>query len=361
MPSGYSVLEYQGDGVTTVFAVNFTLGYLNKSDIYCRVGDEVDGSGNPAYRVLESIPGDPGRMRVLGAVPTASQKVLFRRITSKTALQNDYTDGESLDDTALDDSFKQQLMIAHELLDGYGLSTVYSDINLSGHKITNVITDPNDPTSMCNVQYAGQAPLHSAAAEAAKIAAEAARDTSIAAKDISVQAAADSETARAAAVVAKNAAEAEVGTAVQISAFTGAWDMIVGSGPAAYIKKSFSEFWTYLTGFASGKWAKQQSAVVVSINGASGTVALDAINHQDVVIVTPASTVAFSNPTNGQTGMYITITLFSATAVALTWGDKFFGNEDGLPSTTTADKWHVLTFRCIGSNNWLYMGQSRTA
>ena len=200
MPSGYSVLEYQGDGVTTVFAVNFTLGYLKKSDIYCRVGNEVDGSGNPAYRTLESIPGDTGRMRVLGAVPTASQKVLFRRITSKTTLQNDYADGEALDDDAHHNSFKQTLMIAHELLDGFGLSTVYSDIDLTQHKIINVQTDPNDPTSLCNVQYAGQAPIHSAAAQAAATEAGTARDQAVVAQ-------VSAEVARSGALLAQAAAE----------------------------------------------------------------------------------------------------------------------------------------------------------
>lgn len=205
MPSGYSVLEYQGDGVTTVFAVNFTLGYLNKSDIYCRVGEEVDGSGNPSYRTLESIPGDPGRMRVLGAVPTAEQKVLFRRITSKTALQNDFADGEALDDDALDDSFKQTLMIAHELLDGFGLATVYSDMDMTGHTIRGLATDDTDPTSVASIGATVAARDAAVAAQTAAELAQAASESATSIADAHRIAAAASA---AAALVSQNAAHA---------------------------------------------------------------------------------------------------------------------------------------------------------
>lgn len=359
MPSGYSVLEYQGDGVTTVFAVNFTLGYLKKSDIYCRVGDEVDGSGNPAYRVLEDIPGDPGRMRVLGEVPTAAQKVLFRRITSKTTLQNDYADGEALDDDALDNSFKQQLMIAHELLDGYGLSTVYSDIDLTQHKIVNVVTDPNDPTSLCNVGYAGQAPLHSAAALAAQVASEAARDTSIAAKDQSVQAAADAEVSRAAAVVAEIAAEAAVSSSVQVGAFTAAWDMIVGSGPGAYIKKSLYEvaeaIRAQLVGVVSG-YTRQQYAVPVAVSPVAGAVTLDAELHQEAEI-TSTQALTMNAPTQGVKGMRLFLRLYAASALAISWNAVFKANADvALPAAHVAGKGIYLDFRYDGAS-WVLMGK----
>lgn len=425
MPSGYSVLEYQGDGVTTVFAVNFTLGYLKKSDIYCRVGDEVDGSGNPAYRVLEDIPGDPGRMRVLGAVPTASQKVLFRRITAKTTLQNDYADGEALDDDALDNSFKQQLMIAHELLDGFGLSTVYSDIDLTGHTIRNILTDDTDPTSAASIgavvtardaalaaQTASE--LAQAGAEAAEAlaladriaaaasalaaanSATAAHNSELAA---AVSAGASSDSADAAAASALEAAEVVAGnitmatesspgrvqlstdadalagmnaekaitpknlkvvadTKVPLSAFTAAWDFLVGSGPGAYIKKTMAEVWAYITGNFSGAYTKPQRSVPVNGVVTNGVLNIDASATQDILLCNYAGTaLTIALPTNGVPGDYITITGNCDYDITLAWSSGWLGSR---PTSISKCTWYNFSARCLGPGIWLFLGMAES-
>lgn len=209
MPTGYSILEYTGDGSTDTFSINFTLGYLSLEHIQCRVADEVDGSGNPEYRTLYAVAGNPGVLRVGGTIPAAGEKVVFTRTVPKDTLTNDYADGAILTGDNLDNSMKQAMMAVHEALDGRNLDTVYTDIDMTGHKLLNVFTDPNDPSSLATVASVGDAPAQAAAA--AQSAAEALQaledvhvlaETAVAARDTATAAAEAAETARDEAVAA---------------------------------------------------------------------------------------------------------------------------------------------------------------
>lgn len=143
----YSICEYTGDGTTTVYAIPFTLGYLDVANITVRVGDEASSDGSPIYRQWELVPGNTGMIKVLGAVPKSGEKVSIVRTVSKTALQHDYQKGEPLDEKSLDESFLQLMMAVHEMLDGRGGKSVV-DLDMQGHVIRNVVTDKTDPTSV---------------------------------------------------------------------------------------------------------------------------------------------------------------------------------------------------------------------
>lgn len=344
MPSGHSVLEYTGDGVTDTYAVNFTLGYIDKSHIQCRVGTEVDGSMNPVYRTLADVPGDPGRMRITGAVPGAGVKILFRRIVPKTVLQNDFADGAAIEDTALDDSFKQPIMMAHELLDGFGLETVYSDINLTGHKIKNVYTDANDPASLATVEYVGQAPVHAAAAAASAA-------TAITAKNQAVTASTNASNSASAAATSALA----LGSALLATSFTAAWDFIVGQSAGVAIKKTLSEvFAAFLT--LVGAWTKQQYAVPVVNEDMAGTFTVLADSHQ-AVSATITGPTTITAPTNSVIGKTMFFHMYSAGAYALTWDGVFKSTDNNtLPTTTTTEKRLYLQFYCYDGTNWSLIG-----
>ena len=153
--SGYSFYEYAGDGVTTRFPVQFSLGELKRAYVTCRVDNEVDGEGAPLYRELADVPGDPGMIEVLGAVPGVGVPIVFRRIVPKELLLHLYANGSILDYPSLDESHLQLMMALHEVLDGYGLTNVFTDINMNGYKLTNIYSDPNDPNSMATVAFLG--------------------------------------------------------------------------------------------------------------------------------------------------------------------------------------------------------------
>lgn len=153
--SGYSFYEYAGDGVTTRFPVQFSLGELKRAYVTCRVDNEVDAFGAPLYRELADVPGDPGMIEVLGAVPGVGVPIVFRRIVPKELLLHLYANGSILDYPSLDESHLQLMMALHEVLDGYGLTNVFTDINMNGYKLTNVFSDPDDPDSIATVAFLG--------------------------------------------------------------------------------------------------------------------------------------------------------------------------------------------------------------
>ena len=153
--SGYSFYEYAGDGVTTRFPIQFSLGELKRAYVTCRVDNEVDAFGAPLYRALADVPGDPGMIEVLGAVPGVGVPIVFRRIVPKELLLHLYANGSILDYPSLDESHLQLMMALHEVLDGYGLTSVFTDINMNGYQLTNVFTDVNNPDSLATVGFLG--------------------------------------------------------------------------------------------------------------------------------------------------------------------------------------------------------------
>ena len=112
----FSKLIYFGDGANDTFAMNFTLGVLERGHVKCRVNDEVDGSGLPLYRVITWI--NDGLVSIAGDPPEEGVQVVFTRTVSKTVMRHDYADGAIIIEDNLDDSNLQLMMAIHELLDG---------------------------------------------------------------------------------------------------------------------------------------------------------------------------------------------------------------------------------------------------
>lgn len=135
----FSVHEYTGDGSTTQFVVNFTLGYLAQSHVECYVEGEVDGLGDPILRTITWI---SAGLIDIGAAPANGLSVTVRRNTPKDALIHDYSDGAVFAESNLDDSNLQNIFLAHELLDGYSLSRAYN-LDMNGYRIVD-LADPID-------------------------------------------------------------------------------------------------------------------------------------------------------------------------------------------------------------------------
>ena len=153
--TGFSTYIFEGDGVTNVFPLQFTLGELKRSYVTCQVADEVDGLGNPVYRELIEVPGDPSMIQISGTVPAVGDKIEFKRVVPKDLLLHLYANGSILDYPSLDESHLQLMMAMHEVLDGIGLKNVYTDINMHGYKLVDVFSDPDDPDSIATVAFLG--------------------------------------------------------------------------------------------------------------------------------------------------------------------------------------------------------------
>lgn len=167
-----SIITVLGDGVTTQYPLNFTLGILSRDYVTCRVGSEVDGLGAPVYRTLEWV--TDGLVNIQGAVPGNNVPIVFKRTVPKDELQHDYSDGVPITEENLDESNLQTMMAIHEFLDGRLEGGFVQDLNMNGFKITNLGegTDPDDAVTRSQLEdFTGNAPAYAAAAAASAAAA----------------------------------------------------------------------------------------------------------------------------------------------------------------------------------------------
>lgn len=110
-----SIIEYTGDGSTIQYTINFTGGYTLEAHVFCRVNDEVDGSGDPIYRSLTFI--SEGLVEIGGAVPALGEKIVFQRVTPVDAPVVDFEDGVTFTEEDIDAGFEQVLFGIQEAQD----------------------------------------------------------------------------------------------------------------------------------------------------------------------------------------------------------------------------------------------------
>lgn len=113
-----SIVSLTGDGTTTEFNFSFTGGYLAEADVLVRVGDEVDGAGQPVHRSRTFL--NAGRIKIGGAVPANGEKIVIYRQTPVKTSVNDFSNGDILDAGSLDKGFDQLVKVAQELKDASG-------------------------------------------------------------------------------------------------------------------------------------------------------------------------------------------------------------------------------------------------
>lgn len=167
--SKYTLL---GDGATTQFAVNFTLGFLDRTDVTVQVGGEVDGSSDPVYRALTWI--TDGLVDLGGTVPANLEEVVFRRDVDATVLEHDYEAGASITEANLDESHKQAIMLVHQVLDGRFEGQFEGELDMGSNRITSV-GDPVNAQDAATKAWTEAAYSSGVDAGAAQTAAEAAQ------------------------------------------------------------------------------------------------------------------------------------------------------------------------------------------
>jgi hypothetical protein len=108
-------------------------------------------------------------------------------------------------------------------------------------------------------------------------------------------------------------------------------------------------------------YTAQQYASPVVRTGQSGSQAVDCDAHQ-LLSITATGALAFAAPTNTVVGKTVTIMIYSAASVALTWDAAYVGQSGyALPGATTAGKWLVLSFLCHKAGALLLTGVAEEA
>lgn len=129
-------LDLTGDGTTTVYNVNFDLGYLRQEFVYVYLdGDSY--TDQLSYTWINSTQIE------LNVAPANGVAFHIRRVVPRDKPVNDYEEGAILREDNLDDSFVQSIMILQEITDGYivpdGNFKIDGDLDMLQHEIKNCI------------------------------------------------------------------------------------------------------------------------------------------------------------------------------------------------------------------------------
>ena len=137
-----TIRTYVGNGVTTIYPIDFTLGFINRDYVYVYLTVN-DYTVQVPYTWLNDSQIE------LNSPMSNGYEFNIRRILPRDTLINDYVDGAILREEDLDNSFRQTLMIQEELEDGFfSVSTaailMTSDIDMQGNQILGLPEPVND-------------------------------------------------------------------------------------------------------------------------------------------------------------------------------------------------------------------------
>ncbi|CAM0105969.1 tail fiber protein [Vibrio phage 526E57-1] len=143
-----SAQTYQGDGTTTDFALDFTLGYISTAHIHVFVDEE-----EIPQNTLQFV--NAGGSVRLPTVPASGTKVLVRRIVPNDTLIHDYENGALLVEKNLDESNLQAVMLQHQAQDGFATDEGrQGNLNMGTYKLVNMGqgTEPTDGVTLEQAQ-----------------------------------------------------------------------------------------------------------------------------------------------------------------------------------------------------------------
>ena len=146
---------YVGDGTTTIYSIDFTLGYINRDYVHVYL-DGDDYTTELTYTWLND-----SQIELSSPVPS-TVSFHIRRVVPSDVLVNDYEDGAILREENLDDSFKQALMALEEVVDdtlsrtGDEPNYMETILDMNSNRIINlgIPIDANDAVRLYDLQIA---------------------------------------------------------------------------------------------------------------------------------------------------------------------------------------------------------------
>ena len=142
-------------GGAKLFAVNFALGFIQRSDVSVRVNGAVDGAGDPVYTAFDWV--DDANILVTAAL-TTGDSVLIERTVSKTELKVNFAANADVTPSNLDLSAKHGLMLYQELVDGR-VEGVESPITAADRAVAAAAAASASATSIAGIESAVTADL----------------------------------------------------------------------------------------------------------------------------------------------------------------------------------------------------------
>jgi hypothetical protein len=195
----FSTSPETGDGIQVTFPFSFTgpdNGYIKEADIQVFVDD-----------ILVTNWTLTGPTQVTFDVAPADQAaILIRRIVDKTKPYTDFTKGNNFGKDNVNNSFNQQLYVAHEFMDGYTEDGFYwkQDMSMGGFRMTDFAT----PTEDTDVATKGYVDAIAPSSEADRIAAEAAAAAALVSENNAATSENNADTRETNAQLAEDKAEA---------------------------------------------------------------------------------------------------------------------------------------------------------
>ena len=139
-----TIRTYTGDGATTIYPVDFSLGYINRTYVYIYLASD-EYTNQLSYTWLND-----SQIELTAPVANGVEFNL-RRVVPRSELVNDYTDGAILREINLDNSFKQTLMALEEVADGF--TSAVGDFIVNTDIIPNPLNTPNNIFIIISLMY----------------------------------------------------------------------------------------------------------------------------------------------------------------------------------------------------------------
>lgn len=128
-----TVFAEVSNGIQTVYPISFALGYLKQKDVYVYQGEH----GNYKNQLLWSWV-DDNNIELAAPLPNG-ESFWIRRVVPRLDLNN-YFESAALNPRSIDETHLQLLMLAQELMDGFGdpdgLGNIKNILDMRGYRIT---------------------------------------------------------------------------------------------------------------------------------------------------------------------------------------------------------------------------------
>ena len=127
-----TIVTHVSDGVTVLYPITFTLGYIEKEQVYVYTGEDADYETQLSYFWVNDT-----QIQLFEPEPNQTE-IKIRRVVPRNVLVNVYQNGGLIPEEDLNNSFLQTLMILEEADDGFTNFAQQTEIDMNFNRIINL-------------------------------------------------------------------------------------------------------------------------------------------------------------------------------------------------------------------------------